>query len=337
MTKNITKNYGITSYIIPDRLMLNTQCNELRNWLLNEQTIIEIDSFDESVFDSAVVDSIILTYKNIKNKSKSIFAKPDVSVSNISNSKKTIIPISYFLSSPSKQFDLNYSPIKSSLIDKIRKETKKLGEISETKDGIIQSKIPDILFLKEEENKYCKKILFGKDVNKFNLSFNQNWVNYQPEEMMKIEVERGGGGLRLRNKGIFEKDKILTRQTSDRIIGTIDNEFHYYSNTLHGTSITNDEYDIKYVLALMNSKTINYYYKQTTSEGGKVFAQVKIEILRQLPIKFTKYQQPIIDLVEKVFTLNQQNEDASNLEYEIDKLVYDLYGLTDEEIAIIET
>jgi hypothetical protein len=150
-----------------------------------------------------------------------------------------------------------------------------LGQISETRDGIIQSKIPDVLFLNAKENEYCEKLLFGKDISKYELNFNNNWVNYQPEEMMKIEVKRGGGGLRLRVREIFEAPKILTRQTADSIIGTLDVNNYFYSNTIHGTVIKDNNYNIKFILSLLNSNVIKYYYRQTTSEGGKVFHKLK--------------------------------------------------------------
>ena len=55
----IVKEGGFSTFIVPDRLLLNTQCDKLRKWLLQEQQIIEIDSFDEAVFE-AVVDSIVI-------------------------------------------------------------------------------------------------------------------------------------------------------------------------------------------------------------------------------------------------------------------------------------
>lgn len=345
ITAKLTHKDGIASYIVPDRLLLNTQCADLRDWLLNEQTIIELDSFDESVFDSAVVDSIILLYKNSKNASSEIFARSNVNVNEIYSSERIKIPNSYFINSPSKQFDLNYTIDKSNLIEKIRISTKPLGDISETRDGIIQSKIPDVLFLKNKDNKFCQKLLFGKDLNSYQLVYDDNWVNYQQNEMMKIELSRNGGGLRLRTKDIFEREKILTRQTADKIIGTIDTDNYYYSNTLHGTTIIDNNYDIKFILALLNSKVLNYYYKATTAEGGKVFAQVKIEILRQLPIKNSKNQKAFIEIVDKILTITKSNDYIENpekqavvkeYEHQIDQMVYKLYDLTPEEIKIVE-
>lgn len=338
ITEKFTDKNGISSYIVPDRLLLNTQCQELRNWLLHQQTIIELDSFDESVFDSAVVDSIILFYKNIKNATIDILAKPNVSVSEINFAERIRIPNSYFTNSPNKQFDLGYSLGKSDLVEKIRVNTKPLGDITDTRDGIIQSKIPDVLFLTKKENKFCEKLLFGKDINRYQLNYNNNWVNYQPEEMMKIEIKRGGGGLRLRTRDIYEREKILTRQTADGIIGTLDTNHYFYSNTLHGTAITDKKYAIKFILALMNSKVLNYYYKATTAEGGKVFAQVKIEILRQLPIKNSTNQKPFSTIVDNILSAKENNPtaDTSALEKQLDEMVYKLYELTEKEIAIIE-
>ena len=338
LSKKLTKNKAITSYIIPDRLLLNTQCIELRSWLLNKQTILEIVSFDEFVFENAVVDSIILTYKNTINSATTLIAKNNVNLKNINSKVGINIPITYFKDSPNNQFDLNYSLSKSEILNQLLKNTIKLGEISETRDGIIQSKIPDVLFLTENENEYCEKLLFGKDISKYELNFNNNWVNYQPEEMMKIEIERGGGGLRLRVREIFESNKILTRQTADSIIATIDTNNYFYSNTIHGTIIKDDTFEIKFILSILNSNVLKYYYRQTTSEGGKVFAQVKIEILRQMPIKITEKlkQTSFVILVDYLLHLykkenpaillhTENSRIASHLEDILNMMVYELY------------
>lgn len=338
LTAQLGKNEAITAFIIPDRILLNTQCEGIREWMLKEQSIVEISSFDESVFENAVVDTIIMMYKNVSNNKLFLNSRPNLKISDLENSAKKTIPFSHFESSPNKQFDIKFDEYESILISKLRENSKRLGEISETKDGIIQSKIPDILFLKDQKNKYCKPLLFGKDINRYELNYDNNWVNYQPEKMMEVELERNGGGLRLRKKEIFERPKILTRQTSDRIIATIDYNNYYYSNTLHGTSILDSVYDLKYLLAILNSKVIDFYYKTTTAEGGKVFAQIKIELLRQLPIKYTKNQETFISLVDKILSSKQKNPqaDTTSWEREIDIRVYHLYNLSFDEAKLID-
>jgi len=338
LTNTLTKkNTGISSLIIPDRILLNTQCFEIRNWLLNDNTLIEISSFDESVFESAVVDTIILIFKSIINKSTHLVSRPSLKIYELETKTKAIIPFSYFRKSRNNQFDLNHSDSKSLLLNKITNNTIQLGEISETRDGIIQSKIPDVLFLKEKINTDCKKILFGKNINKYKLEFADNWVNYNHKKMMEIELSRNGGGLRLRKPEIFERNKILTRQTSDCIIGCIDNENYYYANTIHGTTITNHKFDIKFILAILNSKVINYYYRATTSEGGKVFAQIKIELLRMIPIKYTLKQDTFIKRVQIIEDYVKKGIDYTEIENELDILIYKLYELTYDEVLIVDS
>ncbi len=196
-----------------------------------------------------------------------------------------------------------------------------------------------------------KRLLFGGDVKKYTIRFNNNWVNYEPHEMMRLEVKRRGPGIRhglwMRIPEIFERNKILTRQTADEIIAAYDTDKYYYSNTLHGTTIVNQNYQPIYVLALLNSKLMTWYYRSTTAEEGKVFAQIKIELLRLLPIKKLPTEDHVlsITLVDHILAITKDEDYFQNpekqakvkaLEREIDQLVYKLYGLTEEEIKIVE-
>ena len=350
LSNKLARISGISAFIVPDRLLLNTQCDRLRRWLLTGQTIIEIDSFAEGVFE-AIIDSIIIIYTNTKNCNKEILAKNKVPLENLKRAVSNTIPISYFLNSPNSQFDLSYSPIKADLLTKMKLLTIPLGDIGDVKDGIIQGKVADKLFLKKPVDTQSQPLLFGEDINRFNISFNDNWVNYKPSQMMAIEVKRRGEGVRhglwMRNPAIFERKKILTRQTADEIIAAYDLDNYYYSNTLHGTAITNQQYNPLYVLSLLNSRLMTWYYRNTTAEEGKVFAQVKIELLKLLPVRIAdeKTQQPFITLVDKILTITKTPDYLQNMdkqaqvkEYEnkIDQIVYKLYDLTDDEIKIVE-
>jgi len=346
ISSKLVHSLGLSTFIVPDRLLLNTQCHKLRRWLLTDQAILEIDSFAEGVFE-AVIDSIIIIYGNYKNNNKEIRVKNRVSLKNLSQVLTTDIPISYFLNSPNNQLDLSYNPKSALLLSKIKCQSTTLGEIGDVKDGIIQSKIPDILFLKKPKDNYSKRLLFGKDIARYVITFNNNWVNYKPIEMKRIELERGGGGLRLRKREIFERNKILTRQTADEIIASYDTDNYYYSNTLHGTCIIDKNYNPLYILGILNSKLITWYYRNTTAEHGKVFAQVKIELLKLLPIRKASetLQNPIIYIVEKILILTKsedylensiKKEKVKKYENKIDQMVYKLYALTLEEIEIVK-
>ena len=218
ITKRFSKDGGITSYIVPDRLLLNTQCAEIRKYLLSEQNINEIIAFGELVFESAIVDSIIITYSNLPRNKDYIKALTNCNINSLLNRERTKIPYSHIENSPNNQLDLNYKIEVSNLINKLRINSDLYGNICNVKDGIIQSKVPDLLFLKEKKDSFSKKLLFGRDIDAYKINWNKNWVNYNEPEMKTEEALRGGNGLRLRNPSLFENKKILTRQTSDSII-----------------------------------------------------------------------------------------------------------------------
>ena len=69
-----------------------------------------------------------------------------------------------------------------------------------------------------------------------------------------------------------------------------------------------------------------------------VFQKILIANCKQLPIKKPKDQKPFIILVDKILSAKEKNNEAdtSKLEKQLDEMVYKLYELTEEEIAIIE-
>jgi hypothetical protein len=97
---------------------------------------------------------------------------------------------------------------------------------------------------------------------------------------------------------------------------------------------------LKFLLAILNSKVSEWYFNligTTTGMGTNRWKKYKIELL---PIKCpTKEQeQEIEDLVNQILFNKKQDPstDTTYLESQIDQLVYQLYGLTEEEIEIVE-
>jgi hypothetical protein len=75
-------------------------------------------------------------------------------------------------------------------------------------------------------------------------------------------------------------------------------------------------------------------------EAGRVFPQVKLTHVKKLPLVIAQKndQKKVSDLVKRILSAKAHDAEAdvSALAREIDGLVYALYGLTKEEIAIIE-
>jgi hypothetical protein len=83
-----------------------------------------------------------------------------------------------------------------------------------------------------------------------------------------------------------------------------------------------------------------FYYQEISQERGRVLAQVKPQRIKSLPIAKAnlEHQHTMESLVDRIRAAKRANpqEDTTRWEEEIDQLVYQLYGLTEDEIKIVE-
>lgn len=327
---------GVFTYIIPGKFLNNKQFVAARKIVCDNHgvTVVKID---DKVFEDAQVDSVIVEnypatyakYKAFKITMQELQSLSETEVSSILNDKEII-------------FRLEINTKFDNLISKIETDTLKVKEIAEVKDGIVAGAIKDLLFVDKKIDKDSQKLYFGKNLSRFHLGITDVWVNYKPEEMMKEEVKRQEGkrsGLWMRDKKIFERDKIIYRKVGKELIATYAAKGIYYEQTIHSCHITDKRFKTKFVLGLFNSTLFKFYYRKKNSQGGDIFPQVRISSVENLPIKLadTKSQEIIETLVDQILTKKSQDNsvDTYDLENKIDTLVFKLYDLTPEEIEII--
>ncbi|EHB5224332.1 class I SAM-dependent DNA methyltransferase [Campylobacter jejuni] len=139
----------------------------------------------------------------------------------------------------------------------------------------------------------------------------------------------------------FEKEKIVYPETTQGAYFVYDNKGIFLEKTAFFIVCEN----LKYLLGLLSSNLITYYYKNF-SQGCKLGTkgyQYNKHALENLPIpKINSKNQNIVDelinLVDEILKAKEQDKNANTqeLENKINSLVYKLYNLTEEEIKIIE-
>ena len=144
-----------------------------------------------------------------------------------------------------------------------------------------------------------------------------------------------------KEKRFFTKERLLLRETGSSLTAVYLGDETIYSNrSLYSILITKPELKTKYVLALLNSSLLQWYYATMFKGDTELFPKIRIAQAKQLPIfkASMEQQQPIIELVDRILEKKRSNPNANTLalEQEIDKMVYELYNLTDEEIGVIE-
>ena len=136
------------------------------------------------------------------------------------------------------------------------------------------------------------------------------------------------------------KEKILLQRTRNealktRIVATLNNEAVYGSEGIYFIIPKEKDAYLHSLLGLLNSKAINYLFATKFLNLA-----VKSEYVKQIRLPpATKEQKNLLaNLVDKIRAAKKTDStaDTSKLEAEIDRLVYALYGLTDDEIKVIE-
>ncbi|MFM6814804.1 MAG: Eco57I restriction-modification methylase domain-containing protein, partial [Dolichospermum sp.] len=173
---------------------------------------------------------------------------------------------------------------------------------------------------------------------KENYPFIYNYLlSFLPE--IKQRQDQGKDWTNLRNCSYLEdfyKPKIIWGEISDQPKFAFDDSNYYAEAT---TFLMTGE-KLKYLLAILNSKLSEWYFNQistTTGMGTNRWKKYKIEML---PIKEpTETEELLLEtIVNQILTAKKSDPkaDTTALEAEIDQLVYQLYGLTEEEIQIVE-
>lgn len=132
----------------------------------------------------------------------------------------------------------------------------------------------------------------------------------------------------------FDKPKIIWGLTADKWAFAYDEGGHYLPS--NGYILTSDSVPLKYILAVLNSNLMKYYFGfiGVMTAGGAY--TLKHSTILNLPIVMTKNTSKIISLVDEILSLKSRGRDVRRLEHELNLMVYRLYDLNLEEAKIID-
>lgn len=343
--KLLSKN-GLISFIVPRTLLDNLYQSNLRMHLTNNFTFLKILKMNFEVFQDATTGGTnILIVRNDKPENnveiESYIIDDELQ---FKNPEKNLIRQSNLLIGENKVFSF-LNKDKLNLISKIEKH-KKISNYFSVNNGVNTGNCAEILLSHEKINEKHLKILEGKNINKYITQWNGLYINYDSDlrntiDLSKLKTKQSKIDFALRDYRIFSSPKIIIRQTGDKIIATLDEDKFVTRHSTHCLVNDFEKINLKFVLGILNSKLIDFYYNYLIPEKGKAFAEVKGMNIKQLPIfskKNIQLEEKLTILVDQILSLKKINPqaDTSNLENDIDELVYKLYELTPEEIEVVK-
>ena len=325
---HIIKQNGTLCFIIPNNLLMQKYGRKIRKYLIDNSSIKLIIDLGFSVFTSSVVPVLILLIEKGKSTNNVVtYLNVSESINNPDINLKVVQ--GNFNNNDEFKFNFNLNPQNDGIINKILDKSILLGKISEIKIGI---EATQKYILDTPSHKLSKPLVRGRNFGRYYINFQSNpkYIIYDRPKLHRPREERL----------FLVKEKILIRQTSDRIIAAIDNEQLYAWKSVFVLLTKTPEYSLRYILAILNSKVINFYYNFLVGERGRAFAQVKGINLVKLPIPISNLSlnELLVNIVDKVISLKQKDSNIKTVQLEenINRLLYKYYNFSYEEVKIID-
>jgi hypothetical protein len=320
----LTANNGVLSYIIPNTILTQEYYKDTRKLLLKETSLLKVVFYDKMPFENAVVENVTFIVSKHKQPDYKIsYYISDVHSVDYNCTKQK----SEFMTSPIFAFSFNSNNLNS----KVALDSIKLKDICNINQAIALKGDKTLSVKRDNPSGKYYRLLDGRNINKYSVTWTGEYLDYCLERIHSCKT-----------KTIFEvPEKLLFRRVSANLIFTYDNNQYYALNTIVVVTLKGEKsISLKYLLALLNSKLLNFYYVTEHKSTKKVFSEIQARSVGELPVKHVSQnnQQGFISLVDKILVSKEEapQADTSSLENEIDKKVYRLYGLTYDEVLIVD-
>jgi adenine-specific DNA-methyltransferase len=341
---------GLFSYIVSQGWLRLNSFQELRRFILENYRIRQLVELPYNVFAEAQVSTGIFVFEKSrpgkKSKLQVIRAAP---VSNgASFGMVREIPQAIFQTTFQNVFDTSISPETEGIKDKMRQGIL-IGANFEICFGLKTGDDEKFLHKTKGLHKEDKPLLRGEDVKRYETNYKGEYVWYVPQRMRAHRQTARPGEPRR-----FEQRKVLVKDTSSDFAGTYEPDGFYVKDVLiviPKEGIT-PNYDLRFVAAVINSKALHFYYRttfQTIHVQNEELASLPLPEINLTDKTDLALHDKIVSLVEQMLEAKKQLAGAQSdkdkdfyenkcaaLDHQIDVLVYELYGLADAEIKIVE-
>ncbi|MFX1501507.1 MAG: Eco57I restriction-modification methylase domain-containing protein [Promethearchaeota archaeon] len=307
---------SINCYVIHKNIIRSNNYDLLRKYLLDYTTIEEIIDVGAGVFPSITAEIVIILIKNrLPARDHKIKIKTNFNNQNIFSSKSVSIkelPQKIYLKQENYNFNLELLYDELEIINYIRDNKNfVLNDFFEAKTCIATGN--DTKLLKDHKvSDIFKKTLRGKNIGRYFIDFSGMYVYYDSKTLH-----------RARDESIFQKPEKLIMQTiSSNLTVAYDNKKYYPLSTcivIIPKENLDDRFSIKYLLLLMNSKVMNFYYDFVFNLGAHLTTEISVNNINRLPLKSFEDYEVFNKLADIMIQINEneikRNENKKIIEY----------------------
>lgn len=341
----LLKEKGIMSYIIPNTFLFNTFAKHFREMLVEKWNVLEIlDCTKFPIFESAVVRNAINLFQKDSDGSKLVGYRNTANVTSFSDllererefmTVESLLAmnqnwgLAYFLPTSIRNVvnHISSSPLAvKDVFPEISQGLIAYDKYKGQSEEIIKSRAYHSFVYKDG----LKKWLWGEDVTRYNLTWNG-----------KEYIDYCNGIANPRNPSFFVGKRMLVREITNPSIFAALVEIEAYNDPSIIIVKESRDYPIEILVGIMNSKLATFFHFNHSPKATKgAFPKILVQDIKEYPLpKVNSDKRKILmRLVDDVTTIKKGKTiaDTSALENQIDFLVYHLYGLTYDEVLIVD-
>ena len=348
----LLKEKGIMSYIIPNTFLFNTFAKHFREMLVEKWNVLEIlDCTKFPIFESAVVRNAINLFQKDSDGSKQVGYRNTANVTSYSDlleREREFMTVESLLAMNQNwglAFYLGANDIK--VINQISSSIDSICNHYDVSQGYIPYRKSDLIKIygKEEgerivkerlwhsqqplDNTYIQEI-YGRDITKYSYHSTGEYVKYGKHLACYVDLK------------FFNSSRLLVREiTNPQIIACLLDELFVNDPQLISVIVRDERYSLEFLWGILNSKLATYYHFHHSPKATKgAFPKILVQDIKGFPLPIASNEQirSLGKVSKKVLTKKKTNlsTDTSALENQIDFLVYHLYGLTYDEVLIVD-
>ena len=354
----LCKYLGLSSLIIPNKLLSADYASGIRDYILNSHTLINIQDYSSvKVFPVSVYPIIYVAKSGIVSGDDIVkvneFSQNDENGIFLSSSNQ--LKWKKFFTLGNSSWSYIFSSEKHKIIEKVQNQSVALNSIATINGAATVAEAyewKEFIFDLEDETKEFLMFVNTGTIDRYKYLWGKKKTRYLKNSYLKPVIKE--------KHYQYLKENRLTQATQPKIIAAGMCKFlecnYDQGGYIAGKStsiITSEVIDLLLLLGILNSKLLSFYYSLSNSgltlQGG--YFRIGPPQLKRIPIRISNNNDSlythIISKVKILLELNKQypktpheNEllqrTISATDAKIDRLVYDLYGLTEEEIKIVE-
>ena len=340
----ILRTNGALGFIIPHTLLSNDSFRSLRSLLSKNSHLYQIVDLGSGIFQDAKNETmLVFFYKAIPGINDEVEVIQTNSKEFLACHTISRVNQSKWANENGNAWLVRTSQENISILEHFEKQPEKISDFCTANQGLRTGDNERYLSNKPKGDIW-KPAAGGKEIGRYLPIPKTLFVYYDPQ---CLDAPRKPEIFNANEKIVVQEIRNIS--LTRRIVATLDTE---KTICLQSTNVINLKKDMKigilYILGILNSSAVNYYFRCNCSGNNHIPSNQLLRI--PIPVSPNKeVQKEFVGLVQTILNLNSQLQKSTSdslknnisrqidaTDRKIDQLVYELYGLTKEEIEVVE-